>query len=54
MHSVNVTQLQIYFDDGARSIGKNFNALDRNCLGGGLMLFLREDILSNLITIEEK
>ena len=27
--------------------------LDRNCLGGGL-LFLREDIPSNLLTIEEK
>ena len=28
--------------------------LDRNCLGGGLMLFVREDIPSNLLTIEEK
>ena len=27
--------------------------LDRNCLGGGLMLFIR-DIPSNLLTIEEK
>ena len=53
MHSVNVTQLQIYFDDGARSIGKNFNALDRNCLGGGLLLFVREVIASNLLKIEE-
>ena len=25
-----------------------------NCLGGGLMLFVREDIPSNLLTIEEK
>ena len=28
--------------------------LDRNCLGGGLMLFVRDDIPSNLLTIEEK
>ena len=28
--------------------------LDRNCLGGGLMLFVREDISCNLLTIEEK
>ena len=28
--------------------------LDRNCQGGGLMLFLREDIPSNLLTSEEK
>ena len=28
--------------------------LGRNCLGGGLMLFVREDIPSNLLTIEEK
>ena len=28
--------------------------LDRNCLGGGLILFVREDIPSNLITIEGK
>ena len=28
--------------------------LDRNCLGGGLMLFLREDIPSNLLTMEER
>ena len=28
--------------------------LHRNCLGGGLMLFVRDDILSNLLTIEEK
>ena len=28
--------------------------LDRNCLGGGLMLFVREDITSNILTIEEK
>ena len=28
--------------------------LDCNCLGGGLMLFVREDIPSNLLTIEEK
>ena len=27
---------------------------DRNCLGGGLMLFVRDDIPSNLLTIEEK
>ena len=27
--------------------------LDPNCLGGGLMLFIREDIPSNLLTIEE-
>ena len=26
--------------------------LDRNCLGGGLMLFVREDIPSSLLTIE--
>ena len=26
MHSVNVTKLQIYFDDGVRSIGKKYNA----------------------------
>ena len=28
--------------------------LDRNCFGGGLMLFVKEDIPSNLLTIEEK
>ena len=28
--------------------------LDRSCLGGGLMLFVRDDILSNLQRIEEK
>ena len=28
--------------------------LDRNCLGGGLMLFLTEDIPSNLLTMEER
>ena len=28
--------------------------LDRNYQGGGLMLFVREDILSNLLTSEEK
>ena len=28
--------------------------LDRNCQGGGLMLFVREDIPSNLLTIEDK
>ena len=28
--------------------------LARNCLGGGLMLFVREDVPSNLLTIEEK
>ena len=28
--------------------------LDQNCLGGGLILLLREDILSNLLTIEAK
>ena len=28
--------------------------LHRNCLGGGLMFFLRDDIPSNLLTIEEK
>ena len=28
--------------------------LDRNCLGGGLTLFVREDIPSDLLTIEEK
>ena len=28
--------------------------LDRNSLGGGLMLFVREDIPSNLLTYEEK
>ena len=28
--------------------------LDRNCQGGGLMLFVREDITSNLLTSEEK
>ena len=28
--------------------------LDRNCLGGGLMLFVREDIPSNLLTTEDK
>ena len=28
--------------------------LDRNCLDGGLMLFVREDIPSYLLTIEEK
>ena len=26
--------------------------LDRNCLNGSLMLFVREDIPSNLLTIE--
>ena len=26
MYSVNVAQLQIYFDDGVRRIGKNYNA----------------------------
>ena len=30
------------------------NRLDHNCLGGGLMLFVREDIPSHLLTIEEK
>ena len=28
--------------------------LDRNCLGGGLMLLVRDDIPYNLLTIEEK
>ena len=28
--------------------------LDRNCLGGGLILFVREDVRSNLLTTEEK
>ena len=28
--------------------------LDRNCLGGGLILFVREDVQSNLLTTEEK
>ena len=28
--------------------------LDRNCLGGGFMLFARDDIPSNLLTIEKK
>ena len=28
--------------------------LDCNCLSGGLMLFLRKDIPSNLLAIEEK
>ena len=28
--------------------------LDRNCQGGGLMLFVREDIPSNLLAVEEK
>ena len=28
--------------------------LDRDCLGGGLMFIVREDIPSNLLTIEEK
>ena len=28
--------------------------LDHNCLGGGLMLFVRSNIPSNLLTIEEK
>ena len=28
--------------------------LDRDCLVGGLMLFARKDIPSNLLTIEEK
>ena len=28
--------------------------LDRNCLGGGLMLFVREDIPSNLLTTGDK
>ena len=28
--------------------------LDRNCLSGGLMLFVKEDIPSNLLSIEEK
>ena len=28
--------------------------LARNCLGGGLMLFVRDDIPSNLLTMEEK
>ena len=36
---------------------QGFNApyrLDRNCQGGGLMLFVRENIPSNLLTIEDK
>ena len=28
--------------------------LDHNCLGGGLILLVKEDIPSNLLTIEEK
>ena len=28
--------------------------LDHNCLGGGLMLFVRENIPSNVLIIEEK
>ena len=28
--------------------------LDRNCHGSGLMLFVRKDILSNLLVIEKK
>ena len=28
--------------------------LDRNCLGGDLILFVRKDIPSNLLTVEEK
>ena len=28
--------------------------LNRNCHGGGLMLFVRKDIFSNLLVIEEK
>ena len=28
--------------------------LDHNCLGGGLILFVREDVPSNLLTTEEK
>ena len=45
----NIPQGQCVIDD--------FSApyrLARNCLGGGLMLFVREDVPSNLLTIEEK
>ena len=30
------------------------NRLDRNCIGGDLMLFVREVTSSNLLTIQEK
>ena len=43
--------LQSQFDiDGLRAKYR----LDRNCLVGGLMLFVREDIPSNLLAVEEK
>ena len=53
---VSETKIDDSFPQGQFVID-GFNApyrLHRNCLGGGLMLFVRDDILSNLLTIEEK
>ena len=54
----NLLVLEIKIDDNfpqGQFVIDGFSALyklDRNCLSGSLMLFVREDIPSNLLTIE--
>ena len=53
---VSETKIDDSFPQGQFVI-EGFSALyrlDRKCLGGGVMLFLREGIPYNLLTIEEK